>query len=82
MYHATKFYGRNGDEGLRCGRCIRWNSRSGRMSSISGSSIGATKTGVAKAGGTDSVGSSSCCGCSTYGGTEGIGLGGAPRGAE
>ena len=38
--------------------------------------------GGAGAGGTDSVGSSSCCAYLAYGGTGGAGLGGAPRGAE
>ena len=42
----------------------------------------ASGIGAVEAGGTDSVGSSSCCVCSTYGGTRGAGLGGAPRGAE
>ena len=38
--------------------------------------------GVAGAGNTNFVGSSSCYACSTYGGTGGAGLSGAPKGVE
>ena len=38
--------------------------------------------GAARAGSTDSVGSSSYYAYSAYGGTGGVGLGGAPRGVE
>ena len=42
----------------------------------------ASSIGAAGAGGTNFVGSSSCCACSAYGGTGGAGLGGTSRGAE
>ena len=44
--------------------------------------IASSIDGVVRASGIDSTGCSSCCGCSTYGGTRDAGLGGVATGAE
>ena len=49
---------------------------------VGGAAEVASGIGGTGAGGIDSVGSSSCYACSACGDTEGVGLGGAPRGAE
>ena len=49
---------------------------------VGGAEQVASSVGAVRAGGTDSMGSSSCCACLACGGAGGTGLGGALRGAE